>query len=87
MTSGTGYGRETGQIKGLGGVPWDEFWIEEARLVQAGLVEGGEVVLREALPAVWAVELPGLGEGIDLPGVHVHRPPAGRAVAVGPDHP
>ena len=61
--------------------------IEEARLVEAGLVVGGEVVLREALPAVGAAQLPRLGEGVDLPGVHVHRPPAGRAVAVGPHHP
>ena len=41
--------------------------VEEAGLVQAGLVEGGEVVLREALAAVGAAQLPGLGEGVDLP--------------------
>ena len=61
--------------------------VEDTLLVQARLEELEEVVLREELLAVRALHLPRLVQGVADPVVHRDALAAGRAVAVGPDHP
>ena len=55
--------------------------------IHARSVKGLKIVLGKELPAMGAPHFPGMPERIDFPVVHRRRLSAGRAEAIGPDHP